>query len=88
MTALTNLRYCFKSQVTRGEQTVAHLTNLIAAGIGAHTAFFVFGANRVLSGLLSGYLSMIPWILPGVVGTVLIVWQARKYRPRVAINKQ
>lgn len=79
--AISNLLYCFKAKVTRGEQIIAHLSSIIGAGIGSHTAFFVFGANRMLADLLSGYLMMIPWVLPGVVGTLLITLQARKYKP-------
>lgn len=81
-TAVSNLRYCFKPNVTRGEQIIAHLSSIIGAGIGSHTAFFVFGASRLFAELLTGYLALVPWVLPGVVGTLLIVLQARKYRPR------
>jgi hypothetical protein len=82
VTALGNLRYCLKHQVTRGEQIIAHLSAIIGAGIGAHTAFFVFGASRVLNELLTGYYMLVPWVLPGVVGTLLIFIQAKKYRSR------
>ena len=84
VTAISNLRFCLKQKVTRGEQIVAHIGGIIGAGIGSHTAFFVFGANRFLSELLSGYVVIVPWILPGVVGTFIIFQQSRKYLPRKA----
>jgi hypothetical protein len=84
VTAINNLRFCLKHKVTRGEQIVAHIGGIIGAGIGSHTAFFVFGANRFLAELLSGYAVIIPWILPGVVGTLIIAQQSKKYRPRKA----
>jgi len=84
VTAINNLRFCLKHKVTRGEQIVAHISGIIGAGIGSHTAFFVFGANRILAELLTGYAAIIPWVLPGVVGTLLIVQQSKKYRPRKA----
>ncbi|MFT6033246.1 MAG: hypothetical protein ACI854_001780 [Arenicella sp.] len=84
VTAISNLRFCLKQKVTRGEQIIAHIGSIIGAGIGSHTAFFVFGANRFLSELLTGYVVIVPWILPSVVGTLIIFQQSRKYRPRKA----
>jgi len=84
VTAGTNLRFCLKRKVTRGEQIIAHIGGLVGAGIGSHTAFFVFGASRYLSEFLSGYAGMIPWVLPGIIGTIIIRQQSKKYRPRKA----
>jgi hypothetical protein len=84
VTAINNLRFCLKHKVTRGEQIIAHISGIIGAGIGSHTAFFVFGANRFLSELLSGYAAIVPWVLPGVVGTLIIFQQTKKYKPRKA----
>lgn len=84
ITAIGNLRYCFKERVTRPEQIIAHLSAIIGAGIGSHTAFFVFGASRLFSELLTGYFALIPWVAPGVIGTLLIAVQAKKYQPRKA----
>ena len=80
--SINNLRFCLKQKVTRGEQITAHLSAIIGAGIGAHTAFFLFGISRFLAGVFTGYLALIPWVLPGLVGTIIIVQQAKKYRPK------
>ena len=79
-TAIINLRFCLKSSATRSEQIVAHLTSIISAGIGSHTAFFVFGANRILAEFLTGYAIVIPWVLPSIIGTAIILSQAKRYR--------
>lgn len=80
--AIGNLRFCLKQNVTRAEQIIAHLSAIIGAGIGAHTAFFLFGASRLLAGVFTGYLSLIPWTLPGIVGTLIIIKQSKKYKPK------
>lgn len=82
VTAINNLRFCLKREVTRGEQIVAHISGIVGAGIGSHTAFFVFGASRFLAEFLTGYAAIFPWVLPGVVGTYMILHQSKKYRPR------
>ena len=79
-TAISNLRFCLKKKVTRAEQIVAHIGGIIGAGIGAHTAFFVFGASRFLAELLTGYAMIVPWVLPGIVGTVIIWYQSKRYK--------
>lgn len=79
-TAVSNLRFCLKPSVTRPEQIIAHLTGIIGAGIGSHTAFFVFGANRVLADYLNGYAAIVPWVLPAIIGNVIIWRQAARYR--------
>ena len=55
-----------------------HLTELITTGIAAYTAFLVFGARQFLEGMITGYWSIIPWLLPTVLGMVGIRF-ARKY---------
>lgn len=82
VTALNNLRFCLKHKVTRGEQIIAHISGIVGAGIGSHTAFFVFGASRVFAELLTGYVAIVPWVLPGVIGTFIIFQQSKKFRPR------
>lgn len=81
-TSIINLKFCLKKSVTRADQIIAHLTSIIGAGIGSHTAFFVFGASRVFAELLSGYAAIVPWVLPAVVGNVIIWRQAKRFRVR------
>jgi uncharacterized membrane protein len=57
-----------------------HIAGMGTSGIAAHTAFLAFGANRFIGDLFSSYWSMVPWLAPTVVGTILIQLATRKYR--------
>ena len=80
--AVSNLHFCLKQKVSRPEQIIAHLSAIIGAGVGAHTAFFLFGASRLLAGVFTGYFALIPWTLPGIIGTLIVVKQSKKYKPK------
>ena len=45
-----------------------HLSAMLGAGIAFHTAFAVFGANRIFDYSLEGFWQVIPWIAPAAVG--------------------
>ena len=77
---LQNLRYSLKKEVLPMEWLIAHLGAMIGAGIGSYTAFFVFGASRLFAELLSGYWSLVPWVLPGVIGGIATGILSRKYQ--------
>ncbi|MCE2540754.1 MAG: DUF2306 domain-containing protein, partial [Acidobacteria bacterium] len=53
---------------------------MLGGGIAFHTAFIVFGAQRVWAYELAGPLAIVPWILPTVVGIPAIVVWTRYYR--------
>lgn len=57
----------------------AHLNGLIGSGIGAYTAFFAFGGARFLGDLLPGQWQVVPWVLPAVIGTIVINRLSRRY---------
>jgi hypothetical protein len=59
-----------------------HLSNMIATGIAAHTAFFAVGAVRWFPNLYSysPVLYVIPWIIPAMLGSVAIAVLKRHYR--------
>jgi hypothetical protein len=65
-----------------GGWLVAHLRGMLVGGIGAYTAFFVFGGSRLFADLLTGYWQLLPWVLPGLVGGLLIHRYGRRYRQR------
>ncbi len=60
----------------------SHLGSMLGGGIAFHTAFIVFGAQRVWAYELAGPLAIVPWILPTVVGIPAIVVWTRYYRRR------
>ena len=79
------LRYILKAELEPKEWWIEHLNGLIGSGIGAYTAFFVFGGSRLLAGLFGNAFddaSIFLWIAPGVIGSIAITMLTRKYRAR------
>ena len=58
----------------------SHLGSMIGGGIAFHTAFAVFGVQRLWDYQLAGPLAVVPWILPTVVGLPAIAIWTRRYR--------
>jgi hypothetical protein len=84
-TAVGYLRYNFKRQLKPKEWWIQHLSGMISAGIGAYTAFFVFGGKRILEGLfgeLYSDFSLLLWVAPGVIGGIAIQFLSQKYKQR------
>jgi hypothetical protein len=70
-----SIRYVRASQDQLMHQTnwlYDHLDGMIVSGIAAYTAFFAFGGSQLLSEFLPGPLMAIPWMLPTVIGRILI----------------
>ena len=49
-----------------------HLEGMVGTGIAAYTAFLAFGGGTIFSGIFTGPLIAIPWILPTIIGTIVI----------------
>ncbi len=59
-----------------------HIASMGSSGIAAHTAFLVFGANSMLpDAITQSSWSIVPWITPAIIGTLLIRLAVRKYQP-------
>ena len=58
----------------------SHLGSMLGGGIAFHTAFIVFGVQRLWAYELGGPLAVVPWILPTVVGLPAISIWTRRYR--------
>ncbi|CCQ10258.1 hypothetical protein PALB_11230 [Pseudoalteromonas luteoviolacea B = ATCC 29581] len=71
------LHYSFKQTLTPREWIFEHLSSILGSGIACHTAFFAFGGRTLFAS--SSQLQLLSWILPGIVGTVLIVYFKRRY---------
>ncbi len=73
-------------EAERGEANllVAHLGGMLGSGIGAYTAFFSFGGARFFSEWLPGQWQVVPWVLPTIIGTVVISRMTRRYRKSTA----
>ena len=67
----------------------SHLGSMLGGGIAFHTAFIVFGAQRLWAYEIAGPLAIVPWILPTVVGIpAIVVWTRyyrRKFEPAPAV---
>ncbi|TQV89251.1 hypothetical protein [Aliikangiella coralliicola] len=79
------LHYIYKSNLKQREWIIAHLGNILGAGIGAYTAFFAFGGSRLFSEILTGNLQVIPWIAPGVIGVVSSIYLTKKYQQQFRV---
>ncbi|MCY4400831.1 MAG: hypothetical protein OXE96_16040 [Gemmatimonadetes bacterium] len=58
----------------------SHMGSMLGGGIAFHTAFIVFGAQRVWAYEIAGPLAAVPWLLPTVIGIPAIVVWTRYYR--------
>ena len=63
----------------------SHMGSMLGGGIAFHTAFIVFGAQRLWAYEFAGLLAVVPWILPTVIGIpAIVVWTGyyrRKFAP-------
>lgn len=60
-----------------------HIVSMGTSGIAAHTAFLVFGANRLLPSVVTqSSWSFVPWVAPAVIGIILIRRAVQKYQPK------
>ena len=58
----------------------SHLGSMLGGGIAFHTAFAVFGAQRLWAYDLAGPLAVVPWLLPTALGIPAIILWTRYYR--------
>ncbi len=78
-----HLRYIFRKEIRPKEWWMQHLGGLIGAGIGAYTAFTVFGGRRLFEEIFSSNfesVSIFLWIAPGVIGGIAIALSSRHYK--------
>ncbi len=74
------LRLMRNPQAERMGWFYSHLGSMLGGGIAFHTAFAVFGVQRLWAYDLAGPLAVLPWILPTVVGLPAIAIWTRYYR--------
>lgn len=60
----------------------SHLGSMLGGGIAFHPAFAVFGVQRLISYELPGPLTIVPWLLPTIIGVPAIVLWGRHYKRR------
>ncbi len=57
-----------------------HYEGMLFSGGAAYTAFFAFGGRVVFDDLLTGWLAIIPWILPTLLTMLLLPLVHRRYK--------
>jgi len=78
---LRNLAYAARPSATPIDWQREHLTSMLTAGIALHTALFVFGTSRTLKWALAGWMQLLPWTLPALVGIVVVAILRQRGRP-------
>jgi len=63
-----------------GQWKLEHLNALLGCGVAFHTAFAVFGMNRILPLDLPGTWQVLPWVLPAAIGLPAAALMTRYYR--------
>jgi hypothetical protein len=75
---LRNLRYGRRGGAGYADWRREHLTSQLTAGITLHTALLVFGSSRTLGLRLTGIVSILPWVVPAIVGVIAMAWLRRR----------
>lgn len=57
-----------------------HYEGMFFSGAAAYTAFFAFGGRTVLGDLLTGWWTLIPWVLPTLLTMALLPLVHRRFK--------
>ena len=57
-----------------------HIGAMLGSGIAFHTAFAVFGSAQLIDINLAGWLQVVPWIAPTIIGIPAILLWTRHYQ--------
>ena len=76
---VSNLVYIYRKRVSSTAWLREHLGAYLGSGIGAYTAFIVFGGNSLLQA--TGWVQTVLWIAPGIIGSYFIAKLSKKYDP-------
>lgn len=79
-TGIGNLRYFRSAAPSPRAWWYEHLGAMLGAGIAFHTAFAVFGLTRLFDIGLDGWIAIVPWVAPTVIGVPAIALWTRHYR--------
>lgn len=76
------LRYLMTPPRSPRQWMYEHLGGMLGAGIAFHTAFAVFGSGRIFDLNLTGWVQVVPWVLPAAIGIPAIAIWTRYYRKK------
>lgn len=74
------LRYMRRTDGSPRGWLYEHLGAMIGAGIAFHTAFAVFGVTRLFDIGFTGWVAVIPWVAPAIIGIPAISIWTRHYQ--------
>jgi hypothetical protein len=74
------LKYIYGPSPGAKEALCKHIEQMGGTGIAFHTAFLVFGANRLFNIELPDAYKILPWILPSIIGGIWIHLYNRSLR--------
>ncbi len=74
------IRYVRSGVPSKRAWMYEHLGAMLGAGIAFHTAFAVFGSTRLFDIGLTGWVAIIPWLAPTIIGIPAITIWTRHYR--------
>ncbi len=80
LTSLQILRYLYRRPTERMAWFYAHMGSMLGAGIAFHTAFLVFGSRILFDLSILGQFNWVPWVAPGIVGTMANRYWETYYR--------
>jgi hypothetical protein len=79
---ISDLRFVLRPLPTRMAWWYQHMRGAMGAIIAAVTAFLVFGASRLIDGLLPPALAWLPWVAPTAVAVPLFTLWIARFRQR------
>lgn len=74
-TVATNLHFMYRADPRPIDWLLEHIKGIVGTGISVYTAFFAFGAVRIMPEIA---LSPVLWSVPLVTGLALIIYHQRK----------
>ena len=77
-----DLGYILRPRPTRMAWWYKHMENMLGVGIAFHTAFLVFGANRLIGYSLPSAWALLPWAIPSAIGIPATQIWVRYYKRR------
>lgn len=86
LNAIGMWRYSFRAEIQKREWLIQHISNICASGVGAHTAFLVFGGRSFLETFIPATMQVYLWIIPGALGGMAIFFTTRHYAKKYRIG--
>lgn len=83
LTALPAIIRYSKGKTNGRNHIQEHAIGMVTTAIAGYTAFFAFGGRNFFGEIFTGNLMIIPWVLPGVLGTIANIYCGRKYASKV-----